>query len=288
MKLRTIAGILLGSLLAVIVYMPEIRGQQLITPKLILEPDHYSFALSGLIGLNLKQQQNESGSPALNTSGKLTLDAWIFKQVIGSIRLYPGRKELLYKAKLADIQDLAFSQHHSFFNSSVSFHHPIDEELYLQYFLDFHISEFPMYYATDAKADSLNFGVNKTQIGAHVFWNANWEQDLILGFAMKMNYQRFHFHDPVRNPFYQSYHPNADSKTPLLIAYWGAGIKSSIQINSLSVYFETQYFFKGDDRHDNKAKTLFSGQNFYTIGLESNQAVILGKRKKSRTKKTGP
>ncbi|NNC96366.1 MAG: hypothetical protein HKN92_12470 [Chitinophagales bacterium] len=262
-----------------------IKAQQILPIKLITEPEKFSFALSGIFTGNLSNSDFTLDKSSKEASGQIYLDAVISEMFTGSVHINAISSKNYFDVDSLDLSALAFSQNSYTFDISLKAQHKNEQNIYSG-FLDYAISTADFKTYQNWEEPELNqLIMHKLNIGFEYSWIADWDQDLVVNTSLKYNFIVLDFPFEKEKYLYRTFSLSPDEA--LLNRYSGLSMKTSIQLNNIAIFFETQNNFKLFNRSQRIPIEGFTRQTFYSIGFTTTSTAILAERRKAPKRKVG-
>ena len=276
----------LGWTILLCLHSKTVYAQQIMPVELLINPNEYSFALSGMIAGDIAENSLEDVSVKnTKTSGRLFLDANLNNRFFTSVHINAlnNYQHNTFFDDTLDLAKLAFKHNDYKFNGSLGCRF---KNKYFNYhiFADYVISSLGISDMLYGKTPVfLELNVFKINIGAQAFWKADWEQNLLVHFSLKLN--KLWLENPVSSGRALENKLNLSNEERLHKQYYGCSFKTAIQLNHIAVYCETQIHFRkktnGHDKDINYREIPgFTKRTFYAIGVATTSTAILGKKKK--------
>lgn len=255
----------------------SLLAQQVAPVELESDPDNYSFALSGSLIGNVDNEKLDTDTRNGRASGRLFLDAYLTKRLFASVHIN-ALQSRDYLLDTSNIANLAFSHNSYKFYLGLEYKGKETEAGKHSWFANYSISGVHIEDSLRSITPDLEFTLYRINLGVKFRWKADWDQNLLVHGSLKFN--RFWIEDPAgrKRSLETAFGIASDEK--LVRVYNGFGMKMIIQLNNISIFFETQANYPIKEQRDRTPIPGFVDHTFYSIGFTSNSTAILGKRKK--------
>lgn len=251
-------------------------SQQTAPVELITQPETYSFALSGSLAGNIDNEELDTDTRNGRASGRLFLDANISKRLLASIHIN-ALQTRNYALDTANIANLAFSHNNYKFYLGLVYQGKQSTEGSHSWFGNYSISSVHLADSITGAGSNLAFTMYRINLGIKLMWQADWDQDLLVHGAIKLN--RLWLEDPAGKSKALEKAFGLAPEESLMRIYNGFGLKTTIQLNNISIFFETQLNYNSEGTPGQISIPGFMDHTFYSVGFTSNSTAILGKRK---------
>ena len=265
----------------------EVFAQQPVPIELTTNPEKYNFAISGMLMGNVDEDELNVNTKNTKTSGRLFLDANITPRLFTSIHINAIKHSNAISTDTFDLASLSFTHNDYKFNFSLAYRYNA-KVTFANLFMDYSISELTLEKAVYLQKELLELSVFKFNLGVQIFWQADWDQSLLVSAALKVN--RMWVEDNPTDPRALERAFNLPHEETFIRKYNGFSFKTTIQLNNISIFCETQQNYASFDGGPRKAIPGFTKHTFYSVGFTTTSTAILGKRKEdgAATPNTSP
>lgn len=259
-------------------YCFPIFSQQPVPVELVAKPEAYSFALSGSLLGNVDKEEIDAATNDAQASGRVFLDANLTPRLFTSIHINAVQNKN-YRLDSAGMAGLSFAHNNYRFNVCIAYRSDIPVGYY-NIFGDYSISSATYQKTTHKAVGSMEFTTYKINLGLQFMWEAEWDQHLIVHGSIKVN--RMWIEDPPgdRQALEKVFKHTGDQ--PLARVYNGFSLKTTIQLNNISIYCETQNNYNAEISGHRSSIPSYTKHTYYSIGLTTTSTAILGKRKEGK------
>ena len=258
-------------------------AQQQIPIELLSAPDKYNFAISGILTGNIDEDKLDVNTKKGQTSGKVFLDAYVTPKLFTSIHINAVKKTFNKSVDSFDLANLSFIHNDYKFNFAIAWQHQAKYTFY-KLFFDYSISELDLEKQVINIEEQYSLNTFKLNLGVQVFWKADWDQNLVVNAALKVNKMWLEDNPADAAALEKAF--AIDPADKFIRKYNGFSFKTTIQLNTISIFCETQRNFSAFKGGTNKAIPGFTNHTFYSIGFTTTSTAILGKRKNIKVNPT--